>query len=155
MDAKDRKMLDDILSSHRDTRDPAMLILQKVQTSFGYTGQDHLTYISEKSCIPLSKLYGIVTFYPSFRLSPPGKSIIRICEGTSCHVRGGARIVKELERQLGIGPGQTTKDRKFSLESVRCLGCCGISPVVMMDDKTYGRVKATKLAEILATHGGE
>jgi NADH-quinone oxidoreductase subunit E len=155
MDAKDKKVLDSILETYRGKTDPAMLILQKVQMDFGFTGKEQLTYISEKSGIPLTKLYGIITFYPSFRLDPPGKSIIKICEGTSCHVRGGARVTKELKRQLGIKPGQTTKDRKFSLESVRCLGCCGISPVIMIDDKTYGRVTAAKLGGILEKHGGE
>jgi NADH:ubiquinone oxidoreductase subunit E len=156
MDAKDRKKLDSIIEMFKGTKDPAMVLLQKVQMDFGYTGQEQLTYVSEKTGISLKKLYGIVTFYPSFRLSPPGKHTIKICEGTSCHVRGGARVRAELQRRLGIKPGETTKDRKFSMESVRCLGCCGISPVIMIDDKTYGRVNPTKLGEILAEYeGGE
>jgi len=154
MDGKDRFIIDTVLEKYRDVRDPALVILQNVQAVLGYVGREYLEYIAEKTQHSLTELYGIVTFYPSFRLEPPGKHTIKVCQGTACHVRGGEKVLKELEAQLGIKPGGTTADRLFSLESVRCLGCCGLSPVIMIDSETYGRVKPKKLHEILAKYKG-
>ena len=152
VDEKDKQVIITILEKYRDMKDPAMLILQKIQEELGYVGQEYLMYISENNGISLSKLYGIVTFYPHFKLNPPGKYIIKVCQGTACHVRGGARVLGELERLESIKPGETSEDRHFSLESVRCLGTCGLSPVIMIDDKTYGRIKPVKLRQILSQY---
>lgn len=152
MDNKEKTILDDILVKYRDTTDPELIILQAVQQQLGYVGQEYLIYISETTRLPLSRLYGIVTFYPQLKLNPPGRNTIRVCQGTACHVRGGARVLVEVERILGIKPDETTDDRCFSMESVRCLGCCGLSPVIMINDETYGRVNPMKLKEIFSEY---
>ena len=150
-----KEKIDQIIGTHSKDRDPEIMILQGVQKEFGYTGKEFLEYIAQNTDFSLTKLYGIVTFYQNFKIHPPGKNMIHICQGTACHVRGGARVRKELGRLLGIKPGQTTEDRLFSLESVRCLGCCGLSPVIMINGKTYGRVKPNQLAEILESYRGD
>jgi NADH:ubiquinone oxidoreductase subunit E len=152
MDVKDRFIIDTVLEKYKDLRDPALVILQNVQAVLGYVGREYLEYIAGKTEYSLTELYGIVTFYPSFRLEPPGRHTIKVCQGTACHVRGGEKVLKELETQLGIKPRSTTADRLFSLESVRCLGCCGLSPVIMIDSETYGRVKPAKIREILGKY---
>jgi NADH-quinone oxidoreductase subunit E len=149
MDVKDKFIIDTVLEKYQNVRDPALIILQNIQAVLGYVGKEYLEYVSENTDYSLTELYGIVTFYPSFRLEPPGKHTIKVCQGTACHVRGGEKVLKEMETQLGIKPGGTTKDRLFSLEMVRCLGCCGLSPVIMIDGETYGRVKPAKIREIL------
>jgi NADH:ubiquinone oxidoreductase subunit E len=149
MDVKDKFIIDTVLEKYQNVRDPALIILQNIQAVLGYVGKEYLEYVAENTDYSLTELYGIVTFYPSFRLEPPGKHTIKVCQGTACHVRGGEKVLKEMETQLGIKPGGTTKDRIFSLEMVRCLGCCGLSPVIMIDGETYGRVKPAKIREIL------
>jgi NADH:ubiquinone oxidoreductase subunit E len=154
MDAKDIFIIDTVLDKYKDVKDPALIILQNVQAVLGYVGKEYLEYIAEKTVYSLTELYGIVTFYPSFRLEPPGKHMIKVCQGTACHVRGGEKVLREIQTQLCIKPGGTTEDRLFSLESVRCLGCCGLSPVIMIDNETYGRVKPAKIREILNKYRG-
>ncbi len=152
MDAKDKFIIDTILEKYENVTDPALIILQNIQEILGYVGKEYLEYVSENSDHSLTELYGVVTFYPHFRLQPPGKHTIKVCQGTACHVRGGEKIVANLKDILGIKPGETTEDGLFSLESVRCLGCCGLSPVIMIDDETYGRVKPAKLGDILSKY---
>ena len=152
MDIKDKFIIDTIMEKFSDMRDPPLMILQNIQEILGCVREEYLTYVAERNGYSLTELYGIVSFYPQFRLSPPGKHTIKICKGTACHVRGGAAIQKALQTLLGIKPGETTEDCVFSLESVRCLGCCGLSPVIMVDEETYGRVKTSKLHDILAKY---
>ena len=152
MDDKDRFIIDTILEKYENEVDPALIILQNIQEILGYAGEEYLEYVSENSNYSLTELYGVVTFYPHFRLQPPGKHTIKVCQGTACHVRGGEKIISNLEEILGIKPGETTEDMLFSLESVRCLGCCGLSPVIMIDDETYGRVKPARLGDILSKY---
>lgn len=149
MDIKDKFIIDTIIEKHCKVRDPALIILQNIQEILGYVGKEYLEYVAKHTSYSLTELYGVVTFYPSFRLEKPGKHTIKVCQGTACHVRGGEKIIAELQSQLGIKTGGTTTDGLFSLESVRCLGCCGLSPVIMIDNETYGRVKPAKLGEIL------
>ena len=152
IESKDQFIIDTILEKFKNVTDPTLMILQNIQEILGYVGKEYLEYVSENSKHSLTELYGVVTFYPHFRLQPPGKHIIKVCQGTACHVRGGEKIVSTLEDQLGIKPGETTEDGLFSLESVRCLGCCGLSPVIMINDETYGRVKPARLGEILSKY---
>ena len=154
MDIKDKFIIDTILEKFFDAKDPALMILQNIQEILGCVGEEYLTYVAESNGYSLTELYGIVSFYPQFRMSPPGEHTIKVCKGTACHVRGGAVIQKDLQNILGIKPGETTEDGLFTLESVRCLGCCGLSPVIMVDDETYGRMKSSKLREILAKYKG-
>jgi NADH:ubiquinone oxidoreductase subunit E len=146
---KDRFIIDTIIEKYQKERDPALIILQDVQEILGYVGKEYLKRISNKSGYPLSTLYGIVSFYPFFKLYAPAKNVIRVCMGTACHVKGSESILGELERHLLINPGETTKDKLFSLEAVRCLGCCGLAPVIMVNEKTYGRIKVSMLKNIL------
>jgi NADH-quinone oxidoreductase subunit E len=108
--------------------------------------------ISDVTGIPASEIYGVITFYRQFRLSPPGKHILRLCKGTACHVQGVKTIGQLIEEELGISAGDTTKDGVFSYEEVACLGCCSLAPVMMIDDNTYGRLTAKSLRKILRSY---
>ena len=101
---------------------------------------------------PVAKVYGVITFYHLFKLKKPGRHNIAVCMGTACYLKGGKGIIEELETLLGIGLNEVTPDGEFSIEAVRCLGCCGLAPVIMIDGKIYGNVEKDKLAEILAQH---
>jgi NADH-quinone oxidoreductase subunit E/NADP-reducing hydrogenase subunit HndA len=127
-------------------------VLQKAQTLIGYLPLPVLQTISRDLNIPLSTVYGVTTFYSFFTMVPRGKHIISTCMGTSCYVRGGERILNTLQKELSIEPGETTKDGIFSLEMVRCLGCCGLAPVVSIEEKVYRRMSPTKMKEVLSSY---
>ena len=124
-------------------------MLGDVQNEYGYLPKEILIDIAGKLNAPLSTVYSLATFYKAFSLKKRGKYLISLCMGTACHVRGAARILDEIERKLDIKTGQTTKDRKFTLETVNCLGCCAIGPVMMIGDKYYGQLTARKIDSIL------
>jgi NADH:ubiquinone oxidoreductase subunit E len=111
--------------------------------------KDVLFEIAKELNIPISKVYGVVTFYAQFHLNPRGKHIIRACQGTACHVRGGKTILQTLEEALGLKAGQTTKDLRFTLETVACIGACGLAPVMQINNDTHGRLTAEKIKGIL------
>ncbi len=115
-------------------------VLQKSQDIYGYLPAEALKEISKRLQIPLSKIYGVVTFYAQFHLKPRGRNIIRVCLGTACHVRGGAKIVEAVTNAIGIKDGETTEDLRYTFESVACLGACGLAPVMMVNDDTHGRL---------------
>jgi len=146
---EDRTKLDGILE--RNGRNPAMLIqvLQDVQAEYAYLPEDHLRYVSGELRIPATRLYHVATFYKAFSLMPRGRHIISVCRGTACHVRGSARLVETIERELGIRDGQTTDDLAFTLECVNCLGACALAPVVVIDDVYYEKVTPDRLRKIL------
>ena len=108
-----------------------------------------MEYAAKQLRIPFSRIYGVATFYAQFHLTPRGENIIRVCQGTACHVRGAAKIVDALKEQLGIEVGETTEDLKFTLESVACIGACGLAPVIMINNDTFGRLTPEKIKEIL------
>ena len=110
---------------------------------------DVLEYVAEKTGIPVSEIYGVVTFYSLFHLNPRGRNIIRVCQGTACHVRGGKLILQTLEKELGIKAGHTTDDLRFTLETVACIGACGLAPVMQINDDTHGRLTPDKVPAIL------
>ena len=130
---------------------PGILIpvLQRAQETFGYLSSDTLKGISKGLDIPLSDVYGVVTFYSQFRLKPSGKHIIKVCHGTACHVGGSEGISEALEDELKVSHGDTTSDGKFTLERVACLGCCSLAPCIMIDNETYGRLTPDKAREIV------
>jgi NADH:ubiquinone oxidoreductase subunit E len=126
-----------------------IMILQAIQKRYNYIPQPTLTYLAEKINVPYSRLYGIVTFYSTFSLKPRGRNIISICLGTACHVRGGERVKERLVEELKINDGETTEDKRFTLESVRCIGCCSLGPVVKINENMHGRIASDEIKNIL------
>ena len=111
--------------------------------------QDALAYVSEKAAVPLSRIYAVARFYNAFSLEPRGRHVIRVCLGTACHLRGGARVADAITRELGIDHGETTADQMFTLERVNCLGACALAPVVTVGDRYYGKMTISKMMEII------
>ena len=129
---------------------PLMPIMQKAQSLFGALTIEVQELISEQLGIPMSDVYGVATFYSQFALEPKGEHIISVCMGTACYVRNAEKVLDRLSEELGVSPGGTTPDRKFTLEPTRCLGCCGLAPVIMIDDQVFGRLTPSDVPEVLA-----
>ena len=126
-----------------------IMMLQAIQKTYNYLPQPALDYLAVKIGVPYSKIYGVATFYSTFSLEPRGRNIISICLGTACHVRGAERVHERIEETLGIGDGQTTEDRRFTLESVRCIGCCSLGPVVKINEDMHARLPADQVGSVL------
>ncbi|TET92835.1 NADH-quinone oxidoreductase subunit NuoE [Candidatus Aerophobetes bacterium] len=141
--------IDKILEKYEREAGGLIPILQEVQETCGYLPEGILTYVSERSRVPLSKIYGIVTFYAQFSLVPRGRNTIKICLGTACHVKGAKRVLAKLEEALGIKVGGTSSDSKFTLEIVRCLGTCFLAPVMMINRDYFGKLTPDKVGKIL------
>ncbi|BCV25800.1 MAG TPA: NADH-quinone oxidoreductase subunit NuoE [Firmicutes bacterium] len=144
--------LQEILARHAGEKGALIPILQEVQAAYGFISEDVIKEISLALDIPATTIYGVATFYAQFHLKPRGRHVVRVCQGTACHVRGGAKILAEVQKELAIKPGETTKDLRFSLEPVACLGCCGLAPVMMVDEDTHGRMTPDKVAGVLARY---
>jgi NADH-quinone oxidoreductase subunit E len=129
--------------------------LQEVQDAFGYLPEEGLEVLAIELDVPLSQLYGVATFYSFFRLAPRGAYHVQVCEGTACHVLGAEQLSARLARDLKIGEGDLSEDRLFSVEKVRCLGCCSMAPVVRMNDRIMGRVRQKDLAKLLKPYRSE
>lgn len=127
-------------------------ILQESQTEYGYLPEEVLKEIAGKLDLSLSQVYGVVTFYSQFHLEPRGENIVRVCMGTACHVRGGGKILEKIKENLGIAEGETTDDLKYTLETVACIGACGLAPVIMVNGDTHGRLTPDKVPEILSQY---
>ncbi len=143
------KDLSDIFEGYEGKREELIPLLQKVQAEFGYLPAEARTAIGKFLNVPESVVYGVATFYAQFYLTRQGKHKIKVCCGTACHVRGGDRIMQALKRRLEIGVGETTPDYQFTLERVACFGSCALAPVVVIDDKVYGRMTSPKVEAIL------
>ncbi len=141
--------LTDLITGQKGGRGELIPLLQGIQESEGYLSQDAITRVSGSLHIPLSEVYGMLTFYSQFRLKPSGKNIVKVCHGTACHVGGSEGISQALENELKITHGDTTPDGKFTLERVACLGCCSLAPCIMINNETYGRLTSDKAREIL------
>ncbi|MCD6101825.1 MAG: NADH-quinone oxidoreductase subunit NuoE [Candidatus Cloacimonetes bacterium] len=152
MTDNDLAKTDEVLEQYKDRAGNLIPILQNIQTKLGYLSKETIKYISTKTKIPVSEIYGVVTFYTQFRLQPIGKNIIRICHGTACHVANASKIADTIFEELNVKPGGTTEDLKFSVEVVACLGCCSLAPVMMINDKVYGRLTSEKVKKILAEY---
>lgn len=138
---------------HTEGRAGALIrVLQQVQEVIGYLPETVLRIIAREMKVPLSEIYGIVSFYHFFSLIPKGKYVIQVCLGTSCYVKGGQRILEALKKDYNLEPGSITTDNKFSLETVRCLGCCGLSPVVAVSNDIHRRVKPGNIKDILESY---
>lgn len=141
--------LDKVIEKHKDTRGPLMPVLHEAQHIFGCISLEVQQRISEKMSIPLSEIYGVVTFYSQFSLEPKGKYHIGVCLGTACYVRGAQAIVDKVTEIIGVEVGKTSPDGKFSLEATRCIGACGLAPVLSINDEVYGRLTTNDIAGIL------
>jgi len=142
--------VDKVIDKYKRERKALISVLQDIQQEYNYLPKDLLLHIKERLNVPLTQIYGVATFYNAFSLKPRGRHLITVCMGTACHVKGAGRILEKLERDLKIKSGGVTKDLRFSLESVRCLGCCSLAPVVKVDEEVYGRVRQDKLMRILS-----
>lgn len=126
-----------------------IMILQAIQGRYNYLPGPALKYLSEKIHVPLSQIYGVGTFYSTFSLEPRGRNIVSVCLGTACHVRGGERVRERIEESLNLTDGETTDDMRFTFESVRCIGCCSLGPVVKINEDIHGRITAAEITETL------
>jgi len=144
--------VDEIIDKYGREKKALISILQDIQEEYNYLPRDALFRIRDKVGVPLTQIYGVATFYNAFSLKPRGRHLISVCTGTACHVKGAGKILEKLERDLKIKSGGVTEDLRFSLESVRCLGCCSLAPVVKVDDDTYGRVRQDELIRILSRY---
>jgi NADH-quinone oxidoreductase subunit E len=141
--------LQQIIDEYKGQKGVLIQVLQRAQEAYGYLPTEVLRTIADGLGVPLSQVYGVVTFYAQFYLTRRGKHIIRSCDGTACHVRGAAKIVDSVERELGIRAGETTSDYQFTYEVVYCLGSCGLSPVAVIDDQVVGRLVPEKMVQMI------
>jgi len=147
--SEDQARIKKIIDDYKDKANVLLPALEDVNDEYGFLREDIIKYIAQELNYPLSLAYRLATFYNAFSLIPRGKTIVRVCMGTACYVKGGKKILNEIEKKLNIKLGETTPDLKFSLESVNCLGCCGQSPVVTANDDIYGYMKQAMVSDIL------
>lgn len=151
--AEQEKSLLAIIDEHRSDSGALMRILQEAQEIYGYLPYEIQAIIAEELGLPLEKIYGVVTFYSQFSLNPKGKNTISVCLGTACYVKGAGDIFKKLQEKLDLKPGETmTPDGNFSLEDCRCIGACGLAPVLTVNSDVYGRLTGDELDEIIAKY---
>ena len=146
---EDQKKIHTIIDGYKDNVDVLLPVLEDVNDEYGYLPVEIIKYIAQELNYPLSMAYRLATFYNAFSLTPRGKNIVRACMGTACYVKGGQRILDEIEKNLNIKLGETSPDLKFSVEAVNCLGCCGQSPVMTANDDIYGYMKQPMVSDIL------
>jgi NADH:ubiquinone oxidoreductase subunit E len=144
-----REKLEKILASYTGEREELIPILQETQEAFRYLPAAALKEIARFLSISTNTVYGVATFYAQFKLTPLGKKVIRVCRGTACHVRGSAKVLAEMEKQLGIKAGETTPDMAYTLETVACIGACALAPTMTIDGETHGKMTTKKVAEVL------
>ena len=144
--------LNEIIAKYKGRPGGLIPVLEEAQVSLEYLPISVQKKIAEGLNLPLSRVYGVVTFYSFFTMTPRGKHTVRICLGTACYVRGGKALSDQLKKEFGIEEGETTPDRMFTLETVRCLGACGLGPVIVVDENVHGRVKPAKVKEILSQY---
>ena len=142
----------EICSSFGNAPGELINVLHKAQGEFGYLPEEVQREIAKRLGIPVAKVYGVVTFYSFFTMTPKGKHAISVCMGTACYVRDAEKVVDEVRKQLGIGVGEVTADGRFSLDCLRCVGACGLAPVMLIGDKVYGRVEPKQIKGILALY---
>jgi NADH-quinone oxidoreductase subunit E len=141
--------IEKILGKYKNPSINIIQILQDIQACYNYIPQESVEYIAQRLHVPLSHIYSIATFYTAFSLKPKGKHICTVCMGTACHVRGATTILNELERRLGIAAGANTEDMEYTLETVNCLGCCAIAPIVVFDGKYHGGFKLGDISKLI------
>lgn len=145
-----KKQLDDILLQYSQDRDNLIPILQEVQQRLGHLPEEAMERVASFLKLSASTVYSVSTFYSHFKLAPIGKRTVKVCRGTACHVRGGARLLSEVEKRLSIKPGETSSDGEYTLETIACLGSCALAPVMVIDDSVHGRMTTTRAGHILS-----
>jgi NADH-quinone oxidoreductase subunit E len=146
--------LTEILSAYEGRRDELIPILQRVQETYGYLPEGSIGAIARFARVPEASVYAVATFYAQFRFTPMGRNHIMVCRGTACHVRGAPRILEKLQKQLGIEEGETTEDREYSLETVACIGACGLSPCITINKQVGAKMTPKRVTELLRTGSG-
>lgn len=145
----DLSQVDSILEPYLGRKEMVIPVMQKVQEHFGYLPRPAMEHVASRMRIPLSRLYGVTTFYAQFKMKPRGRYIIRVCKGTACHIQGSPKIAERIEEILDVESGETTEDLKFTLEEVACIGACALAPVIMINDNPHGRLSPDKMKAIL------
>ena len=149
LEKTDITLLDSLIEKYSGKKGIMIPVLQETQSLYGYIPRDAFEKLSEELSLNLNDMYGVATFYAQFRLAPAGKYIIKVCHGTACHVQNAGTITDALEEALKIADGETTGDRLFTLESVACLGCCSLAPVMMIKDETYGKLTGKEAVKVV------
>ena len=142
-----REQIIKILASYDNNPENLISVLQEIQELHGYISEEAVSILSEELHHPESSIYGVATFYTQFKFTKPGEHLLKVCLGTACHVKGGESLLTTLENDLKVHPGETTKDGKFTLERVACMGCCALAPVVVVDDEVHSTMTPSKLAK--------
>lgn len=155
MDKMNLELIKPVLDELAEVKGSLITILQKTQDIYGYLPREAIEYISQRTNIAESEIMGVATFYTQFRLTPVGKYLIMLCQGTACHVNSSELILQTIKDELGIDDGETTEDGLFTLKCVACLGCCSLSPVMMINENTYGSLTPEKTKKILRELRGE
>lgn len=148
-DAIDISLIDSLIEKYKGKKGNLIPILQGTQGIFGYIPQEAFLKINRETGLKLSEMYGVATFYAQFRMNPVGKHIIKVCHGTACHVQNANELTEAIEDTLKVKDGETTEDNLFTLESVACLGCCSLAPVMMIGDETYGKLTGQQAVKIV------
>ena len=143
------KKIEVIISKYINKKGALMMIIQDIQDTFGYISMENQEYVANKMAIPLTEIYGIVTFYSQFSEDPRGENTISVCMGTACYVKNAPGVLEEVKKELKISDGETTSDNKFSLVETRCLGTCGLAPVMQINDQVFGKMTPEKVKAIL------
>ena len=143
------KQIEAIIEKYQDEKTPLMMILSDIQREYGYIPLDVQELISEKTGIPVAEIYGVVTFYSFFSLTPKGKYVIGVCLGTACYVKGSQQVIDKFAEIIGINPGQTSEDGLFTLDALRCIGACGIAPALTINGKVYPKVSVADVQKIV------
>ena len=149
---KDKQEITAIIGKYKAEEGQLIAILQDIQSSFYYLPKEALVQVSEAVDIPLSRVYSVATFFKAFSLEPKGRHTVSVCLGTACHVRGAPKVLEQIERKLRINTGETTSDSQFTLETVNCMGCCALGPVVRIDGKYFGQINTGQVASILSKY---
>ena len=151
----DMSKTEEILERYPRAEPSLIQVLQDVHRAYNYLPCDVLVRVSEALEVPLAKVFSVSTFYKAFSLTPQGDTVIRVCMGTACHIRGAGLLVDELQRQLGIGPDETTEDLAFTVKTVNCVGACAMAPVLIVGEKYWGNAKAARMSRYLPEGGGD
>ncbi|MBW1615203.1 MAG: NAD(P)H-dependent oxidoreductase subunit E [Deltaproteobacteria bacterium] len=145
-----KKGINEILQKYPAASEYLIFLLQDIQEAYGYISGENMEIVCEHINVPISRAYSVATFYKSFRLEPKGEHEIKVCLGTACHLKGGGRLAEELQRRIGVEPGCTSKDMRYTLETVNCVGACALSPVMIVDEKYHPNTNAKKIGKVLS-----